>query len=190
MAEALNAEVAEISGTVERITYKNQNNGYTVAEVKLPGESITVVGMLPFLTEGDCAVFYGSYTVHPTYGRQFKAESFDRKTPENAAAVLRYLSSGAIKGVGPATAQRIVEKFGTDTLEIIQNRPQELASIKGISLSKARDISEEYNKQYGVRDIMLMLSKYNVTPDRCLKIFKHFGAQSVDTIKKNPYVLC
>ena len=190
MAEALNAEVAEISGTVERITYKNQNNGYTVAEVKLPGESITVVGMLPFLTEGDCAVFYGSYTVHPTYGRQFKAESFERKTPENAAAVLRYLSSGAIKGVGPATAQRIVEKFGTDTLEIIQNRPQELASIKGISLSKARDISEEYNKQYGVRDIMLMLSKYNVTPDRCLKIFKHFGAQSVDTIKKNPYVLC
>ena len=131
MAEALNAEVAEISGTVERITYKNQNNGYTVAEVKLPGESITVVGMLPFLTEGDCAVFYGSYTVHPTYGRQFKAESFERKTPENAAAVLRYLSSGAIKGVGPATAQRIVEKFGTDTLEIIQNRPQELASIKG-----------------------------------------------------------
>lgn len=94
MAEALNAEVAEISGTVERITYKNQNNGYTVAEVKLPGESITVVGMLPFLTEGDCAVFYGSYTVHPTYGRQFKAESFERKTPENAAAVLRYLSSG------------------------------------------------------------------------------------------------
>ena len=82
MAEALNAEVAEISGTVERITYKNQNNGYTVAEVKLPGESITVVGMLPFLTEGDCAVFYGSYTVHPTYGRQFKAESFERKTPE------------------------------------------------------------------------------------------------------------
>ena len=75
MAEALNAEVAEISGTVERITYKNQNNGYTVAEVKLPGESITVVGMLPFLTEGDCAVFYGSYTVHPTYGRQFKAEN-------------------------------------------------------------------------------------------------------------------
>ena len=108
MAEALNAEVAEISGTVERITYKNQNNGYTVAEVKLPGESITVVGILPFLTEGDCAVFYGSYTVHPTYGRQFKAESFERKTPENAAAVLRYLSSGAIKGVGPATAQTML----------------------------------------------------------------------------------
>ena len=190
MAEEVTAGVTDISGTVERITYRNQSNSYTVAEVKLPGETVTVVGMLPFLTEGDCAVFYGEYTVHPTYGRQFKAESFERKTPENAAAVLRYLSSGAIRGVGPATAQRIVEKFGTDTLEIIQNRPQELASIKGISLSKAKAISEEYNKQYGVRDIMLMLSKYNVTPDRCLNIFKHFGAQSVDTIKKNPYVLC
>ena len=181
MAEALNAEVAEISGTVERITYKNQNNGYTVAEVKLPGESITVVGMLPFLTEGDCAVFYGSYTVHATYGRQFKAESFERKTPENAAAVLRYLSSGAIKGVGPATAQRIVEKFGTDTLEIIQNRPQELASIKGISLSKARDISEEYlisalKPQRILRRIWILISRASCVSLRglsmyCAKIF-------------------
>ena len=96
MAEEVTAGVTDISGTVERITYRNQSNSYTVAEVKLPGETVTVVGMLPFLTEGDCAVFYGEYTVHPTYGRQFKAESFERKTPENAAAVLRYLSSGAI----------------------------------------------------------------------------------------------
>ncbi len=183
-------ETVELSGTVEKITYRNSANSYTVAEIKSSEGRVTAVGMLPFLSEGDSAVFYGSYTVHPTYGRQFKAESFERKAPENAAAVLRYLSSGAIRGVGPSTAQHIVEKFGAEALDIIQNRPQELAAIKGISLSKAKSISEEYNKQYGVRDIMLMLSKYSVSPERCLDIFKRYGTQSVEVIKKNPYTLC
>ena len=171
MAEALNAEVAEISGTVERITYKNQNNGYTVAEVKLPGESITVVGMLPFLTEGDCAVFYGSYTVHPTYGRQFKAESFERKTPENAAAVLRYLSSGAIKGVGPATAQRIVEKFGTQTFDVLENDPARLATIKGISSAKAREICTSFKAQFSAREMLTGLTNLGLSQSEAIKTY-------------------
>ena len=160
MEEALSDSVKEIKGIVEKITYRNESNAYTVAEVRIESESQTVVGVMPFLTEGDEAVFYGTYTVHPSYGEQFKAESFERKTPQNSAAVLRYLSSGTIKGIGPATAQKIVEKFGADTLEIIQNRPQDLAAIKGITLAKAKQISEEYQKQYGVRDIMMMLSRY------------------------------
>lgn len=184
------SESEKLVGTVEKITYRNQSNSYTVAEINSADGSVTVVGMLPFLSEGDSVVFYGGYTVHPTYGRQFKTESFERKAPEGAAAVLRYLSSGAIRGVGPSTAQRIVEKFGADSLEIIQNRPETLATLKGISLSKAKAISEEYNRQYGVRDIMLMLSKYGITPERCINIFKRFGHQSVEIIKKNPYTLC
>ena len=190
MEEALSDSVKEIKGIVEKITYRNESNAYTVAEVRIESESQTVVGVMPFLTEGDEAVFYGTYTVHPSYGEQFKAESFERKTPQNSAAVLRYLSSGTIKGIGPATAQKIVEKFGADTLEIIQNRPQDLAAIKGITLEKAKQISEEYQKQYGVRDIMMILSRYGVTPDKCLAIYRRFGDKSTDMIKSNPYALC
>lgn len=190
MENALTEPVKELSGAVEKITYRNEGNSYTVAEVKVGKEQITVVGTLPFLNEGDEAVFYGEYTVHPSYGQQFKAESFERRVPQNAAAVLRYLSSGAVKGIGPSTAEKIVEKFGADALEILQNSPRDLATIKGISLAKAMSLSEEYNKQYGVRDIMMFLSKYGVSPDRALRIFRRFGAESVEIIKSNPYVLC
>ncbi len=186
-----NTEATEsITGTVQRITYKNETNGYTVAEVKSEKQRITVVGILPFLNEGDNAEFFGKFIVHSTYGQQFSASHFERKVPENAAAILRYLSAGAIKGIGPATAAKIVEKFGEDTLDVIQNNPNMLTSIKGISLQKAMLVSEEYKKQYGVRDIMLMLSKYKVTPDKCLSIYRRFGEKSTEIIKKNPYVLC
>lgn len=179
-----------ISGLVEKITYRNETNGYTVAEVKLKDGKITVVGLLPFLSEGEAADFYGNYTVHQTYGSQFSVTSFEKRAPENAAAILRYLSAGAIKGIGPATAVKIVERFGEDTLEVIAEKPIELTIIKGISKQKALAISEEYKKQYGIRDIMMMLSKYNISPDRCLKIYKRFGSQSIEIIKGNPYILC
>lgn len=190
MEEALTDSLKEIKGTVERITYRNESNAYTVAEVRTEEKSLTVVGVMPFLTEGDEAVFYGEYTLHPSYGEQFKTEHFERKTPQNSAAILRYLSSGTIKGIGPATAQKIVEKFGAETLDIIQNKPEDLATIKGITLSKAKQISEEYAKQYGVRDIMMMLSKYGATPDKCLAVYRRFGDKSTDIIKSNPYALC
>ena len=183
-------ELIQITGTVEKITYCNSANSYTVATVKAGKENLTVVGMLPFLSEGDTAVFSGKYTVHPTYGQQFKAQAFERKVPQNAAAILKYLSSGTIKGIGPATATRIVEKFGEDTLDIIQNHPKDLTVLKGISLQKAMSISEDYAKQYGVRDIMVMLSKYGVTPDKCLAIYRRFGKKSTEIIKNNPYILC
>ena len=188
--EIMQEENITVTGTVQHITYKNEANGYTVAEVKIDKDNVTVVGMLPFLNEGDLAEFFGKYTIHPTYGRQFAANGFERKIPQNSAAILRYLSAGAIKGIGPATAAKIVERFGEDTLEIIQDRPRELTVIKGISLAKAEAISAEYRKQFGIRDIMLMLSKYKVTPDRCLNIYKKFGDKSTEIIKANPYTLC
>lgn len=191
MEEILNAEETEqFSGTVEKVTYRNEANGYTVAVVSADKEKLTVVGTLPFLNEGDNAVFEGRYIFHPTYGRQFSAKSFERKTPQNSAAILKYLSSGAIRGVGPSTASKIVEKFGEDSLDIIHNRPEALTAIRGISLQKAKAMSEEYKKQYGVRDIMVFLSKYGITPDKALNIYKHYGDRSIDIIRSNPYSLC
>lgn len=179
-----------ISGIIKKITFRNESNAYTVAVLKTKTEEITIVGTLPFINDGDSVDLEGEYTVHATYGEQFKVSSFTQRTPENSAAILRYLSSGAIKGVGPTTAIRLVEKFGEDTLDVIQNHPSDMASLKGISMQKAMQIHEEYQKQFGVRDIMVMLSKYNITPDRCVGIYRKFGANAIEIIKSNPYVLC
>lgn len=179
-----------ISGIIKKITFHNEANAYTVAVLKTKTEEITIVGTLPFINEGDSLDLEGEYTVHATYGEQFKVSSFTQRTPENSAAILRYLASGAIKGVGPTTATRLVERFGEATLDIIQNHPSDMATLKGISLQKAMQIHEEYQKQFGVRDIMLMLSKYNITPDRCVGIYRKFGANAIEIIKTNPYTLC
>lgn len=179
-----------ISGIISKITFRNESNAYTVAVLKTKTEEIVAVGTLPFINEGDSVDLEGEYTVHATYGEQFKVSSFTQRTPENSAAILRYLSSGAIKGVGPTTAMRLVEKFGEDTLDVIQNHPSDMANLKGISMQKAMQIHEEYQKQFGVRDIMVMLSKYNIAPDRCVGIYRKFGANAIEIIKSNPYVLC
>lgn len=180
----------QINGVVERITYKNEQNGYTVATVRLGRERITVVGTLPFLSEGEIATFRGSYTVHPTYGKQFAATEFERTAPTNTAQILRYLSSGIIKGVGPSTAAKIVERFGADSLEIIKNKPLSLALIKGISEDKARSISEEYAKTSMVQDIIMLLSPYEISPEKCMTIFNRLGKKATERINSNPYILC
>lgn len=179
-----------LKATVEHITYRNEQNGYTVANVRNGTKRTVVVGILPFLSAGETGVFTGSYTVHQSYGEQFRAESFERTAPESAAAILRYLSSGAIKGVGPSTAGRIVDRFGADSLDIIQNHPEELASIRGISVQKAYAISEEYGKQFGVRDVMVLMAPYTLSPELCVRIYRVLGSQAAEQIKENPYVLC
>ena len=190
MADTEYSEKTEISGLVEKITYSNKQNGYTVCTVKVGSEHITVVGTLPFISIGDNVKFIGSYTVHQIYGKQFSAQMYETVAPKTVAAILRYLSSGIIKGVGPATAERIVEKFGAQSLEIIQNNPEDLALIKGISREKAINISEEYKKQYGIRDLMLLLAPYQVSMERCIRVFQVLGTKAGEIIKDNPYVLC
>lgn len=188
--EIATGEKKEISGIVEKITFRNQQNGYTVCSLKVAKERITVVGVLPFISVGDNVKFTGEYTVHAVYGEQFIADYYETVTPKNVAAILRYLSSGIIKGVGPATAERIVEKFGSDSLDIIQNNPEDLALIKGISLEKAKSISEEYNKQFGIRDLILLLNPYQISMEKCINIYQRLGTKSTEKIKQNPYVLC
>lgn len=190
MENSNSGEQREINGIIEKITYKNEQNGYTVCSLKSGREHITSVGVLPFVTVGDNVKFIGKFIVHPVYGEQFSVEYFETVAPKTVAAILRYLSSGIIKGVGPATAERIVEKFGSGTLDVIQNSPEDLAVIKGISLDKAKNISEEYKKQFGIRDLMLMLNPYQISMEKCIEIYQYYGSKAYEKIKKNPYILC
>jgi len=180
----------EIKGIVDSVTYKNKDNGYTVIKLKVAKELLVVTGCMPFLSEGDSVTVTGSYVNHPSYGRQFKCDFCEVSMPETEAQILKYLSGGSIKGVGPATALKIVELFKDDTLDVIENRPEELTRIKGISAEKAYSISEQYKQQFGVRDIMITLSRYNITPNEASLIFKTLGVQSIDIINENPYALC
>ena len=136
-------ELFELNGSVEQIVFRNEKNGYTVLELGTGEEMITVVGSLPWVSVGEELRVIGSWCSHPTFGEQFKAQAFERSRPATAAAILRYLSSGAIKGIGAATAKKIVDMFGEDTLQVIENEPQRLGQIKGITKSKALKIGEE-----------------------------------------------
>ena len=190
MEFAISGDKKEISGIVEKITFKNQQNGYTVCTVKVGKDFITVVGILPFISVGESVKFIGDFLVHPVYGEQFSAEYHETVAPKTVASILRYLSSGIIKGVGPATAEKIVERFGSDALDVIQNSPDDLTIIKGISLEKARNISEEYKKQFGIKDLMLLLNPYHISIEKCIAIYQCMGSRALDKIKENPYILC
>lgn len=179
-----------LEGTVEKITYHNEQNGYTVLILDVDGTDYTVVGTFAFVNEGDYIKCSGKTVIHANYGEQFKAEYIEKIIKTDSASVLRYLSSGSIKGVGPATAKLIVEKFGSETLETIENHPERLATLKGISISKAMAINSEYLKQFGMRDIMLLLSNFGITPEEAVKIYRQFGNNSKNFIKDNPYLLC
>ncbi len=177
------------SGLVTEIIYHNTDNGYTVCLVDTSDEEIVVVGNFPMISVGEKAVFEGKWTFHPTHGPQFKADYYECILPKSRADILRYLSSGIIKGVRAATAQRIVEKFGDDALEIISNDPKRLSEIKGISEKKAEMIGESYASQIGVRDVVIFLQRYSVSAHVAYNIYKKYGLSSIPVIKHNPYIL-
>lgn len=181
---------ASFSGTVEKITYRNESNAYTVLTLSNGSEEITAVGIMPFVNEGEFINCSGEYVIHATYGEQLRVEYFERVIKEDSASILKYLSSGAIKGIGPATARKIVECFHEKSLEIIENEPERLVQIKGITAEKAYAISEYYKNQFGMREIMLTLAPFNITPAEALKIFRRFGPAALERIENNPYLLC
>ena len=180
----------KLEGSVEYIVYTNEENGYTICDLAIvDDEIVTVVGVMPLLGVGDKLCVYGKWTHNPKYGKQFSVEQYERMMPADTASILRYLASRAIKGIGPKTAQRIVEEFGEDSFDVIENHPEWLASIKGISMKTALAASESFKEQAGIRSAMMFFRDYFGVATT-VKIYKKWGSASVDVAKKNPYRLC
>ncbi len=183
-------EQIELRGSVEDITFYRPDTGFTVLDLNSDGELVTVVGILPALAAGEELRLMGHWDIHASFGRQFRAELCERSLPSTAGQLLKYLSSGAVKGIRAATAEKIVEAFGDQTFEVLENEPERLATIKGISREKAYKICAEFKKQFAVREVMIALESIGMTPAECLAAFRQFGASAIDRIHENPYILC
>ncbi len=182
--------IEQLEGVVERIIYSNSDNGYTICDVSVADDDIiTAVGIMPMTGEGDRLTMYGQWVHNPKYGRQFSVTQYERIMPADVESILRYLSSRTIKGIGPKTAQRIVTEFGEDTFDVIENHPEWLANIKGISMRLANEISESFKEQSEVRSAMMFFRDYFGVATT-LRIYKKWGSRSVDVAKQNPYRLC
>lgn len=178
-----------IKGFVEHIIYKNASNGYGVINVIVEEDELTCTGIFTHLDEGECIEAEGSYVEHPVYGTQFKVERFQVVPPEDSVAVERYLASGAIRGVGAALAARIVKRFGNDTIRIIEEEPERLVEIKGISERIAREIAEQMEEKKDVREAMIFLQKYGISNTLAVKIYNQYGIGLYNVMRENPYRL-
>ena len=179
-----------IEGIIENVVYTNPENGYSVIDLSSDGNLITAVGTVPSCSAGEKIKLRGVWVNHPTFGKQFKASACERSMPKSAGDMLRYLSSGTVKGIGPATAAKIVERFGEDTFDIIENHPEELCKIKGISRDKALDIQERFKGQFALREVMISLERLGLNPSECLTVYKALGVNAAERISENPYLLC
>ena len=179
----------KIVGYVDHIVYRNAENGYTVLNLVGKEIEITCVGIFSSIAEGENIEATGEYIEHATYGRQFKVESFEERAPEDEEAIERYLGSGAIKGIGLALAARIVRRFKDDTFRIIEEEPERLAEIKGISERKAMEIASQVNEKRDLRQAMIFLQQYGITMNLAVKIYNKYGQEVYGILKENPYRL-
>ncbi len=183
-------ELLELCGTVEDIIYRNPTNGYTVMTIESDEYITTAVGLITSIDIGDELKLIGNWKVHNTYGEQFAFDYYEQSMPSTKENILKYLSAGTVKGIGKATAKKIVDTFGEKTLEVIRDNPEKLATIKGISKEKAKELSEDIKNTFGMREIMIELGGYPISINESVRIWKVYGKDAVDTIKENPYVLC
>ena len=179
----------KLAGYVEHIIYRNTDNGYTVLNLVSGETEITCVGIFSTIAEGENIEATGDYTDHPTYGTQFKVVSFEEKAPEDQEAIERYLGSGAIKGIGLAMAARIVCRFKEDTFRIIEEEPERLVEVKGISERKAMEIASQVNEKRDLRQAMIFLQQFGITMNLAVKIYNKYGQEVYGILKENPYRL-
>lgn len=179
----------EIKGRIRDIIYRNEINSYTIATFETDEEETTVVGYLPFIEKGDNLKITGNFVEHPEYGRQLKIETFEKLMPEDLDSIENYLANGKFKGIGPATAKRMVNTFGKDVINIIKFEPEKLSCIKGITEEKAIEISQSFNENWEVWQIVSYLEKFGIGPQSAEEIYKKLGPNTITTIEENPYIL-
>lgn len=179
----------EVQGTIYDVVFRNEQNGYSVVELESERNIITVVGCFAYVNIGETIKIYGTWVQHPDYGKQFKMESYNTVTPSTLYGIEKYLASGLIAGIGPHTAKKIVEKFGMDTFDIIQYYPDRLSEVEGIGAKKAEKIFEAFQEQKELKDIMMFLEQYDISPTYAVKIYKAYGVNTIAEIKENPYKL-
>ncbi len=178
-----------ISGYVDKIVYRNEDNGYTVMSITYEDEEMTCVGTFQYIAEGEYVEMSGYFTEHPSYGPQFAMEKYEIKAPVDEEAVVRYLGSGAIKGIGATLAARIVRRFKADTFRIIEEEPQRLSEVKGISGRMAMEISTQLEEKKDMRKAMIFLQEYGISMNMAVKIYSAYGMEMYNIIKTNPYKL-
>lgn len=180
----------ETQGEILEIIYKNETNGYTICNILTKDEEeITVVGFLPYIQVGEEIKVLGNWVNHPDYGKQLKAETFEKFLPEGLPAIERYLASGIIKGVGLVTAKKLVTKFGENTIEVIKNTPERLTEVRGINMEKAITISNTLNEQWDLWKLISFLGNYGIGNKNAVKLYKALGVNALETVKDNPYII-
>lgn len=180
----------EVTGQIDNIVFRNEVNGYTVLNIDTGDELICAVGTMPGIDVGDEIKATGIFKNHPNYGEQLAVTYFERCAPTSSSAILKYLSSHAIKGIGPSTARKIVEEFGEKSLEVIENSPELLTRVRGITKERAQKMSDELKRTFGFRELLIYLEKYEITPEECVRVWKHLGIHAEKLIEENPYILC
>ena len=179
----------ELKGEIVDIIYKNEINSYTIANLETEIEVFTVVGYLPFINVGDNLKLEGKFVTHQEYGRQFKIDTFEKIMPKTLDALERYLANGSIKGIGPATAHKIIKEFGEETISIFKFEPQKLSKIKGISNAKAIEMAESFNENFELWQLVGFLDKFKIPVSAAQGIYKKLGENTIQKIQENPYIL-
>lgn len=183
-------DLIELTGTVDSVIFENEDNGYSISEIEDEmGNPVVLSGTMPYLHEGDILTVKGTWVIHPTYGRQLKVQSYEKSLPTGKNAILRYLASGAVKGIGPKTALKIVEEFGDETFTVLSEHPEWLSQINGISPKKSRQIAESYSRVAGARNVMIFFKDY-LSDNQSMNLYRKYGGSAIDRIKNNPYLLC
>ena len=177
-------ELLRMEGVIEHVIYENQDSGYAVFEVNAGGEVHVVTGVVGEVNPGESVTLYGKFETHPAHGPQFRAATCEASMPQDLAATLAYLSSGALPYIGPATAKKLVEKFGADSLEVIANEPLRLTELRGITPDKAAAISNEFKRMFGVREAVAYLGRFGISPARAVEVYRHLGPATVEAVPR------
>lgn len=179
----------DITGIIDDIVFKNEDNGYTIANIRNGNIRKTIVGIIPYISEGQHYKVTGELVIHPKFGEQLKVSGIEEILPNSILGIEKYLASGVISGIGPVTAKKIVDFFGERTLEVLDNNIERLREINGIGEKKIELIMKSYSSQKELRSIMIFFQTYGISANQCMKIYKRFGASSVGIVKENPYIL-